>query len=286
MEEAKLSIHHPQNSELSSLDDLVRMVTDTLGSATSKRVYKVALTGFLAWHQAAGKPQLSKAVVQRYVDDLRNQSLSSSAINQKLSAVRKLVREAADNGLLDPLIAETICRVKSVKQRGSRLGFWLSKDQAEKLVNLPDTRTLAGLRDRAVLAVLIGCGLRRSEAANLTYGHLQLREKRWVIVDLVGKGNRVRSVPVPGWVKQALDAWTDALEMETGIEVHLNKRERIWRAINKGGALTGPRTIQNQCISDGYLSDQAVAAIVHEYGLLAGFDHPLDAINIPPTFPN
>ena len=49
----------------------------------------------------------------------------------------------------------------------------------------------------ALLAVLIGCGLRREESAQLALGHIQQREGRWVIVDLIGKGARIRTVPMP-----------------------------------------------------------------------------------------
>ena len=63
-----------------------------------------------------------------------------------------------------------------------------------------------GKRDRAVIAVLLGCGLRRRELAELTFDHLQCREDHWAIVDLVGKGGHIRTVPVPEWVKQLLDA--------------------------------------------------------------------------------
>ena len=76
-----------------------------------------------------------------------------------------------------------------------RAGNWLTRDQAETLLSAPPS-TLMGLRDRAVLGLLIGCGLRRDELANLTFAHLQQREGRWVIVDIIGKGRRVRTVPV------------------------------------------------------------------------------------------
>jgi site-specific recombinase XerC len=85
-----------------------------------------------------------------------------------MSAIRKLAAEGADNGLLAPVLAAGIARVKSAKSVGIRSGNWLSECQAQSLLNAPDTTTLQGLRDRAILAVLLGCGLRRSEVAALT----------------------------------------------------------------------------------------------------------------------
>ena len=67
-----------------------------------------------------------------------------------------------------------------------------------------------GLRDRVILGLLIGCDLRRDELATLTFEHLQQRDGRWVLVDLIGKGRRMRTVPVPGWAKSLIDHWADA----------------------------------------------------------------------------
>src|SRR5262245_43451944 len=85
-----------------------------------------------------------------------------------------------------------------------------------------------GLRDRAILGLLIGCGLRRDELANLTFGHLQQRDGRWVIVDIVGKGRRVRTVPVPGWAKLLVDRWAAAAGISEGL---------VCRRFRKGGWL-------------------------------------------------
>lgn len=92
------------------------------------------------------------------------------------------------------------------------MGNWLSLQQAQDLLSAPNIRTLKGLRDRAMLAVLLGCGLRRSEVAMLTFAHIQSRDVRWCIVDLVGKHGRVRTAPMPIWVKVAIDAWTSAAD--------------------------------------------------------------------------
>src|ERR1700680_2602139 len=123
---------------------------------------------------------------------------------RRYPAVRKLAVEAADNGLLAPELAAGITRIKGVTSKGIRLGNWLSIRQAQTLLNTPDVNTTKGLRDRAILAVLLGCGLRRSEVAALTFGHVQQRDGRWCIVDLVGKHGRVRTIPTPAWVKLAI----------------------------------------------------------------------------------
>ena len=140
--------------------------------------------------------------------DLEDRKLGSSSIIIRMSAIRKLAAEAADNGLLAPELATGIARVKSAKTQGIRTGNWLSLRQAQALLSAPDTTTTKGLRDRAIIAVLLGCGLRRSEVAALNFAHIQQRDGRWCVVDLVGKHGGVRTAPMPNWVKLAIDAWT------------------------------------------------------------------------------
>ena len=146
-----------------------------------------------------------------------------------MSAIRKLASEAADNVLLRPELAAGIVRVKGVKTVGVRVGNWLSLQQAQDLVKAPDIATVKGLRDRAILAVLLGCGLRRSEVASLTFAHVQQRDGRWCIVDLVCKHGRVRIVPIPTWVKLSTDAWTSAAGVRDGYVFRpLNREGRLW----------------------------------------------------------
>ena len=188
---------------------IIQMVLDSVTSPQSKRAYSKALTDFLQWYSDT-QPEggLCKATVQQYRALLVDAGLSASTVNLRLTAIRKLATEAGDNGLMPFAIAQGIAHVPNVKQEGIRTGNWLTLQQAENLLSLPDASTLRGKRDRALLAVLIGCGLRREEASNLKLEHIQLRDARWVIVDLVGKGNRVRSVPMPSWCKAAIDDWT------------------------------------------------------------------------------
>ena len=136
-----------------------------------------------------------------------------------------------------PELAAGIARVRGVPQHGVRVGNWLTKEQAEALLAAPDTSTLKGTRDRALLALLLGCGLRRNELATLSFGDIQQRDGRWAIVDLKGKHGRIRTVPMPGWAQVAVDVWRQALTRGEG-KSGLGEAPgggRIARAVNKAG---------------------------------------------------
>jgi site-specific recombinase XerD len=217
---------------------LKALVLDSVFSPITRRVYNMALDDFMNWFQQAPRPGFTKATVHAWRVSLQARGLGSSSISIRLSAIRKLAAEAADNDLLPPEVAASIIRVKGVKSTGVRVGNWLSLRQAQDLLSAPDIGTVRGLRDRALLAVLLGCGLRRSEAAALTFAHLQQRDGRWCIVDLVGKHGRVRTVPVPTWTKVAIDAWTTAAGLVDGY---------VFRPVNRadrpGGEHLGEKVV-------------------------------------------
>jgi integrase len=211
------------------LDRLKRLVLAGVSSPHSRRAYGQALEDFWKWYQAAPRGPLSKLVVEEYRAHLE-QSLAPSTTNIRLTAVRKLAREAADAGLLAPEVASGIERVRGARKLGVRTGNWLTREQAAALLRAPNPETLKGKRDRAILGLLIGCGLRRSEIATLETAAIAQREARWVIVDLVGKGKRVRTVPVPAWTKQLVDGWLGAAKLGAG---------KLVRPIDKNGRLAG-----------------------------------------------
>jgi integrase len=232
------------------LQPVINLVLDALTSVNSKVAYEKALVDFYVWHITQGRPGLNKATVQRYKTVLQESKLSPATVNLRLCAIRKLAAEAMENGLLDPALANGVARVRGVKRQGVRAGNWLTRDQAQELLNTPNITRLKGLRDRAILAVMIGGGLRRSEVTDLTFEHIQERDGRWVIVDLVGKGNRVRSVPIPSWCKAAINVWAEA-SCTTG---------RVFRPIHKGGYIIGDR-----------MTPQGIQNLVKEYAGACGF---------------
>ena len=152
-----------------------------------------------------------------------------STINVRLAAVRRLAYEAADTGLLSPELAAGIRRVKGAKRLNVRIGNWLALEQAKGLLRSSDTGTIRAKRDWAILALLIGCGLRRAELVGLKKKDFQMREEHWIVADLVGKGKHIRTVPVPLWTKRVVEEWIAAAEIDDGsVFRRVNHFGRIW----------------------------------------------------------
>ena len=220
------------------------LVVDSVSSPHSRRAYTTALDDFRRWSQRSERRIFTRETVQQYRVHLESRGMSASAVNVHLTVIRKLAREAAANGLLSHESAAAIINVKGRRQKGVRLGTWLTAVQARAFLESPSPNTLRGKRDRAILALLLGCGLHRGEVANLTWDRVEEREGRWVIVDLKGKTNRTRNVPMPSWAKRSLDQWSIAAGIRDG---------KLFRAIAQKGD-----------VGNG-LTDQAVYLIVRSY---------------------
>ncbi len=213
--------------------DLEHSKTAVLNSLTSQdaqRGYRHAIDEFVDWYCSEPRLAFNRIVVLRYRSHLESRQLAPGTVNLRLGAVRRLAYEAADCGLLSADLAAGIRRVKGVKKLGVRLGNWLTAEQGQALWQAPDRERLKGKRDRALLALLLACGLRRHEAVALTLDHLQKREEHWAIVDLVGKGGHVRTVPVPDWVRSELEEWLAAARIDRG---------KLFRRVNKVGKAWG-----------------------------------------------
>ena len=221
---------------LPDLDHSKLAVLNSLTSPASRRVYEYAIDQFTAWYCSEPRLAFNRIVVVRYRMHLESRGLAANTINQQLAAVRRLAHEAADSGLLSPELAAGISRVKGVKQLGFRSGNWLTVEQSSRVLGLAAGPSLRAKRDYAMLAMLFGCGLRRSELVGLQLDEVQMRQGHWAIVDLIGKGGHIRTVPIPVWVKAALDEWT----AEAGIT-----QGRIFRAVGRAGKVWGNGVSQN-----------------------------------------
>jgi integrase len=207
------------------LAQLRQMVLDSVVAENSKRNYAKALDDLFLF--AASRP-LTRALLMEWRAAMNK--LSPSTVNVRLSAMRKLVTEARRNGMLGAEEAANLTEIPNIPEKGTRLGNWLTREQAKELLAVPDRSTIKGKRDYAILALLVGCALRRQELAELDVEKIQMREGRWVIIDLRGKGGRVRTVAIPIWVKHGIDAWMIAGNVEDG---------RLLRPVLKGGKVKG-----------------------------------------------
>jgi integrase len=209
------------------LTALRKMLSNSLVSRHTERAYLGAFNDLC--ELAAGRP-ISRLILMEYRASMVADGLSAATINQRLCAIRKLVNEARDSGLIDPAEAVRLTSVPGVPQSGVRLGRWLTKEETQLILATVDRTELIGKRNFAILSVLCHCALRREEQAKLDTSLIQRREGRWVIADLIGKRGRVRTVPIPQAAKDALDEWTRAAEITSG---------PIFRRMRKGGAVTG-----------------------------------------------
>lgn len=227
----------PQPLTLPELAQSKTAVLSSLGSLQSRRSYKHAMDEFIAWYCSEPRLALNRSVVLRYRMHLESIPLAPATINVRLAAARRLAYEAADSGLLSPELVAGIRRVKGLKRLGQqRIGNWLTVQEGQQLLSAVSTETLRGKKDSAMLGLLLVCGLRRSELVALELDQIQQREEHWVIVDLVGKAGHVRTVPVPFWVKTAIDTWTSAATIAEG---------RLFRSIRKNGVRWGRGLTQN-----------------------------------------
>jgi integrase len=238
---------------LPDLDHSKSSVLQSLGSAASKRTYGAAIEDFITWYCSEPRLAFGRTVVLRYRYELEARRLAPATINLRLAAVRRLAYEASDNGLLNPDLAAGIRRIKGAKRLGMRLGNWLTADQGRKLLAIPTSGSVRERRDYAILSLLLGCGLRRAELTGLTLSHLQQRDDHWAIVDLYGKGGHIRTVPVPFWVKTALDQWMIAAAVNEGA---------IFRRVSRTGTVWGSR-----------ISEKLVWWIVRQRAQSAGIEN-------------
>ena len=224
------------------------MTLDSVPSAHSRRNYARALDDLFQF--AASQP-LSRELLMEW--RAKMDGLSPSTINVRLSAVRKMVHEARRSGMLGVEEAANLTDVPNIRQQGTRLGNWLTRKQTKEILAVPDRSTLKGKRDYVILALLVGCALRRQELASLDIEDIQMREGRWVIADLRGKGGRIRTVAVPVWVRSGIEVWMAAAGIDKG---------KLLRPVGKGSRL-----------GEEGLSDWAVWSVVEQSAKQIGIEH-------------
>ena len=216
---------------LPDLEQSKAAVLNSLTSASGQRTYDHAIREFVAWYCSEPRLAFNRTVVLRYRIHLEQRHYAPATINLRLAAVRRVAYEAADAGLLSPELAAGIRRVKGVRRLGVRLGNWLTPEQGRRLLDAASRqprRASSAITRCSPCSWAVGFGGASCSPCNSSW--IQQREEHWVIADLVGKGGHVRTVPMPAWVKDAIDAWTTAAGITEGT---------VFRAISKVGRVWG-----------------------------------------------
>jgi integrase len=235
---------------------LANLVLASAPSPNTRQAYARGIADLIEF--ADGRP-LSRILLLEWRGAMKAAGRSASTVNLRLCAARALVREALASGKIDARLAADLLRVGGVPRRGSRTGNWLTEAQVRKLLAVPDRRALRGIRNYCILALLFGCALRRGEVAALNVENIQRRAGRWVLPDLVSKGGRVRTVGIPPWVKQAIDAWLSAAKISGGRLIRQTTlaaagltSQTIWHIVHRAAARIGvqnfgPHDLRRTC---------------------------------------
>jgi integrase len=243
-------------------------------AATVERLLELTLAGrsqgtrrnythYIRLFLAAQLP-LNRDGVVLYMDGLKATGLASATRSGALVAVKQFAKEAELRGLIPYLQYAAIKEIRGHKVYRSKKGLWLTTAQVKDLLALPDRSTYFGKRDAAILGILVGCGLRRDELANLTWDHYQSREGRMCLVDVLGKGGKRRTVPVPHWIREDVDVWKEASKEMPPIpkrtpENYVEAFQMVWRRQNHDTSLLA-----------GGIKPNAIMLLVRRYGKRLG----------------
>jgi site-specific recombinase XerD len=269
------AITAPSTFKNNPVVDCFGMVLSGLDSEHSKRAYRRALEEFHRWwfHTTGkmggpGGPVDYDVVAQWRAGLVADGRLSPQSINQRLAAIRALVRALAIRKHISFETAAAICAIKSVKAAGVRVGTWLSAIEVEKLLRVPDLTKPAGVRNAAILQLMLCCGLRRADVVGLRGRDLQMLEGRWALVNITGKGRRVGTIPVASWAADAIHKWwtvRDLLMVEAAAGVGAGAGNAGAGAINDTGSLPMFTPTKLDRLTQ-HLAVQTIAAIVEDCG--------------------
>ena len=204
---------------------------------------------YLAWDGVTRPDEVTREEVRGHIEALEEVGLSPASVERAVSAIKGFHRF---------MVAEQITDVHPTADlplpaKPSRLADVISREQAAALLDQPFPLTASGQRDRTMLEVLYGCGLRVSELCGLDQRDVVLEEE---VLRVFGKGSKERVVPVMGTAAATLASYLDE-----------------WR-----GGLVGRTSVPAVFLNTrgGRISRQSVHSIVERYGRMVGIEglHP------------
>jgi len=211
----------------SGFRDLADTVLSGPMEQASRENVRVKVEAFLGWWDANGRHPFTPELVLWYMGDLKNNGKSATYIGHCLSAVRKLARAAAMRRWIDSIALDGILSLKGPKIHATRIGQWLTEDEMLAAMAMPDRSTLMGRRDYVALGLMLYAGLRCTEAATVEVSHIQIRDGRPALVNLMGKGSKLRSIPIPEFLYHAMREWLTVAGVDSGPVLRSLKLGRV-----------------------------------------------------------
>lgn len=187
MTDAALIHHGDQRQALTTRSPFdVQVLLAGQLAQSSIDMYRRDVAAYRQWCASAGLDALNPLSLAAWRDDLAlTSSMSPNTINRMISAVKRVVKQAASKGMVDAQVAmqfETLrgVKVKALKARlKDHARTRIAPEDMRRLCSSPDQSTLVGKRDAALLATLASSGLRASELATLTAGQGVHRRRPW-----------------------------------------------------------------------------------------------------------
>ncbi len=180
---------------------LLYLVMEKNYSPHTLRAYQNDIKEFLAFLKDLGKEEFSRREIRLFLQK-KGQHCKKSTIGRKISALRSYYRFLISrlDGRENPFEA-----IQSPKKE-KKIPFWLTEEEIVRLLEAPDIDTPLGLRDRAILETLYGCGLRASEVVGLDIKDVDICSQKLMVR---GKGRKERVVPFASetayWIEKYLE---------------------------------------------------------------------------------
>jgi integrase/recombinase XerC len=200
--DSSLRRQHPLQVELAGVTErwLRALAAQRDLSRNTVAAYRSDLAQFGEWaheHGVDRLEQIDRRLLRRFVASLSEQGYARRSIARKASAIRSLLTWAVDTGLLDSHPASDLGTPKLDRP----LPKVLRLEEIERLMELPPADDPVGARDRAILELLYGSGLRVSELCGLDVDDLDMAGRR---VRVTGKGRKERQLPIGEAAARAL----------------------------------------------------------------------------------
>jgi site-specific recombinase XerD len=182
----------------------VEDMLNSCNSVTTRETYSYCIKRFEEWYNQTGRKELNASTLIAYRAKLTQSDLSSSSINTNLSAIKRLAYQQYQNDLMATWTVERF--VKSVPNNPLKPKKALTLEQVKAILAVcHDDGTVKGIRDEAILAIMFGAGLRRSEVIKLNLNDFDGMD----IYVMQSKGRKSRYIPLPQWAIRRVNAWLE-----------------------------------------------------------------------------